>query len=116
VPVLGPVLRHRHFRRILQSILFALAVAVIVDGLRGPQLAPLNLADILPWAYWRGFTVIALLAAGNLFCMACPFTFVRDFGRRLFPGRLHWPKALRSKWLAIALLFLYLWANEVFGL
>jgi ferredoxin len=91
-------------------------VAVIVDGFTGPQIAPMNLAGILPWTYWRGFAVIALLAAGNLFCMACPFTFVRELGRRMLPGRLHWPKALRSKWLAIALLFLYLWANEVFGL
>jgi len=116
VPFLGPILRYRHFRRVVQSVLFVLAVAVIIDGLTGPQIAPLNLAGILPWTYWRGFAVIALLTAGNLFCMACPFTFVRDFGRRLLPGRLHWPKALRSKWLAIALLFLYLWANEVFGL
>lgn len=116
LPGVGAVLRYRHFRRVLQMVLFALAVAVIVDGFTGPQLAPLNLAGILPWTYWRGFAVIALLAAGNLFCMACPFTFVRDLGRRLLPARLHWPKPLRSKWLAIALLFLYLWANEVFGL
>ena len=55
-------------------------------ALPGPQIAPMNLAGILPWTYWRGFAVIALLAAGNLFCMACPFTLARDMGRRILPG------------------------------
>jgi cytochrome c oxidase assembly factor CtaG len=116
MPLIGPILRYRHFRRIAQSVLVAMAVAVIVDGFRGPQIAPLNLAGILPWTYWRGFAAIALLAAGNLFCMACPFTLVRDLGRRALPGKFHWPRALRSKWLAITLLCVYLWANEVFSL
>ena len=116
MPLIGPVLRYPYFRRIAQGVLFVLAAAVIVDGLRGPRIAPLNLGGILPWTYWRGFAVIAILAAGNLFCMACPFTLVSDLGRGVMSKRLHWPHALRSKWLAIALLFAYLAANEVFGL
>jgi cytochrome c oxidase assembly factor CtaG len=116
LPVLGPILRYRHFRRILQTVLFLLAVAVIIDGFAGPQMAALNLAGLLPWTYWRGFAVIGLIVAGNFFCMACPFTFLRELGRGFLPGRFHWPKALRSKWLAVGLFLLYLWANEVFGL
>jgi len=116
VPALGRILRYRHFRRVLQFALFTLAVAMVVDGWFGPQIAPLNLGGVLPWTYWRGFAVIALLTAGNFFCMACPFMFPRDLGRRLLPARHRWPRMLRSKWLAAGLLLLYLWAYEAFSL
>lgn len=116
VPLLGPVLRWRHFRRTLQILMLALAAAIIVDGLLGPQISPINLAGVLPWTHWRAFTVIALLAVGNLFCMACPFTFVRDLGRKILPARFRWPRALRSKWIAVGLLAIYLWAYEAFDL
>ncbi len=71
---------------------------------------------MLPWTHWRAFTVIALLAIGNLFCMACPFTFVRDLAGKFFPARWRWPRALRSKWIAVGLIALYLWAYEAFDL
>jgi len=110
------ILLYPHLRRIAQSALFLLAVAVVIDGLKGTQVAPLNLAGILPWTYWRGLAVIALLIAGNLFCMACPFTLPRDLARRFFPPRYRWPAKLRSKWIAIALLAAYLWAYEALSL
>ncbi len=116
VPALGLILRQRYFRPAVQFILFALAVAVVIDGFVGPQVAPMNLAGVLPWTYWRGFAVIALLAAGNLFCMACPFMLPRNLGRRLLPASRRWPRMLRSKWLGVALLVMYLWAYEVFRL
>lgn len=116
IPVLGPFIRGPYFRRGMQILLFGLAVAVILDGILGPQMSPMNLAGVLPWTHWRALTVIALLAVGNLFCMACPFTFVRDLGRKVLPAHLQWPRALRSKWIAVALLVLYLWAYEAFDL
>ena len=81
----------------MQSIMAFLAVIVIFDGLVGPQLSPMNLAGILPWIHWRGMLILSLLVAGNVFCMACPFTLTRDLGRRLLPARLRWPRQLRSK-------------------
>ncbi len=116
IPFLGRILRWRHFRRTLQILMLTLAAAIIADGLLGPQISPINLAGVLPWTHWRAFTVIALLAVGNLFCMACPFTFVRDLGRKILPARFRWPRALRSKWLAVGLLAIYLWAYEAFDL
>ncbi len=113
VPVARQILRHR---RVLQAVMLVAAFAVAADGFFGPQVAPLNLAGVLPWTYWRGFAVIALLFAGNLFCMACPFTLARDFARKFVPPRLLWPSQLRSKWIAVALLATYLWAYEVFRL
>jgi cytochrome c oxidase assembly factor CtaG/ferredoxin len=104
------------FRRVIQAALLLLAGIVVLDGLLGPKLSPMNLAGVLPWTHWRGFTVVALLAAGNLFCFACPFTFVRDMARRVVSPRYRWPKAFRSKWLAVFLIAAYLWAYEAFGL
>ena len=116
VPVIGPVMRWRYFRKTLQLSLFLVALAVVVDGLFGPQVPVMNLGGVLPWTYWRGLTVVALLVAGNLFCMACPFTFARDLGRSIFPAAGRWPRLLRSKWLAVGLLATYFWAYEFFHL
>ena len=76
----------------------------------------MNLAGVLPWIHWRGFVVLGLLAAGNLFCMACPFTLPRTLARRWLPQGWRWPRRLRSKWLAVVLLVLFLWAYEAFTL
>ncbi len=113
---LGAVMRWKHFRRSLQIFMLGLAALVVADGIWGPQVSALNASGVLPWTHWRTFTVIALLAAGNLFCMACPFTFVRDLGRKILPANATWPHWLRSKWLAVVLLIVYLWAYEAFDL
>jgi cytochrome c oxidase assembly factor CtaG len=116
LPVLGAMIRSRYFRRALQIVTLLLAAAIVLDGLLGPEISPMNLAGVLPWTHWRAFTVIGLLAVGNLFCMACPFTLVRDLGRRLLPARRQWPRMLSTKWLAAALIIIYLWAYEAFDL
>jgi cytochrome c oxidase assembly factor CtaG len=116
VPIIGPFLRAQSGRRFMQAVLFIAAIAVILDGLFGPQVSSMNLAGVLPWTYGRAIAVIALLAAGNFFCMACPFMFFRELGRRLGLRQRSWPQALRSKWFAIALLVLFFWCYEVFGL
>jgi cytochrome c oxidase assembly factor CtaG len=115
-PIAGSVLRARHGRRALQTILLVLAVAVIADGFFGHPMAPMNLAGVLPWTYGRALVVIALLAAGNFFCMACPFTLPRELGRRLGLATRHWPHFLRTKWPAVSLLVLFFWAYEAFDL
>ena len=116
LPVLGAMIRSRYFRPTLQISSLLLAAVIILDGLLGPELSPMNLAGVLPWTHWRAFTVVGLLAVGNLFCMACPFTFVRDLGRKVLPARAHWPRGLSSKWLAVGLVLVYLWAYEAFDL
>ena len=103
-------------RRPAQWAMLLLAIAVMADGFLGTQVAPLNLAGVLPWIHWRAFSLVAILVLGNLFCMACPFTLARDIGRKVLPARLRWPNALRTKWLPAALILLYLWAYEAFGL
>jgi cytochrome c oxidase assembly factor CtaG len=116
VPLVGRFLKWRHARLCLQLPLVLLAALVIYDGLRGPQVGAMNLAGVLPWIHWRGLLILGLLAAGNFFCMACPFLVPRTLARRWLPKGWHWPRRLRSKWLAVLLLVLFLWAYEAFSL
>lgn len=116
LPGLGRFLRWRHARTALALPLLLLAGLMVFDGLAGPQLAPKNLATVLVWIHYRGLVVLALLLAGNLFCLACPFMLVRNLARHfLRPSRL-WPRPLRSKWPAVGLFAALLFAYELFGL
>ena len=93
-----------------------LAGVMIVDGLRGPQVGAMNLAGVLPWIHWRGLLILTLLVAGNFFCAACPFVLPRAVARRWLPAGRSWPRWLRSKWLAVGLLVVFLWAYEALSL
>ena len=124
----SPTRIHRLFRSgttrmLLRVGMFVLALLVIIDGIRGPQVSPLNLAGVLPWIHWRGILVLTLLVGGNFFCMACPFTSLQKCVAWLarvchvpLPRRRQWPITLQNKWLAIGTLALFFWAYEAFAL
>jgi cytochrome c oxidase assembly factor CtaG len=117
-PLVGALLRSRYGRRALQGACFVLAGVVVVDGFEGPPAGAANLATGLTWTWGRALAVIGLLAAGNVFCMACPFTLPRALARRFrlpVSGRA-FPAALRSKWLGAGLLLVFFWAYEAFDL
>jgi cytochrome c oxidase assembly factor CtaG/ferredoxin len=116
VPLVGHLLRWRYGRMALQSIAFAAAILVIADGFLGPPMGAMNLAGVLPWTYVRAFGVIALLVLGNIFCLSCPFMLPRELGHRLGLARFKWPRWLRTKWMAIALLILFFWSYEAFAI
>ena len=105
-------------RRVVQAFILLLVLVVITDAFFGPRPSALNLAGILPWTYWRGFSVLALLTLGNIFCAVCPFTFFRNLVQRLLPfgKQRQWPHKLSNKWPAIVLLIAFLWAYEVLDL
>jgi hypothetical protein len=115
-PGLGRLLRWPYTRHAMQVALMAIAALIVVDGLTGTQVAPLNLAGVLPWIHWRGLVVLMLLVGGNFFCMACPFTLPRAIARRWLAPAWDWPRGLRSKWLAIGLLLAFFWAYEALDL
>jgi cytochrome c oxidase assembly factor CtaG len=116
LPILGRFLRWKHARLAVQLPLGAMAGLLIWDGWHGPQIAPMNLAGVLPWIHWRGVVILGLLVAGNITCLACPFTLPRTLARRWLPAGLEWPRWLRTKWLAVILLALFFWAYEAFAL
>jgi len=116
-PVIGSFLRWRRARTVLQLVFLVVATAVVLHGLFGPQLAPASLATVVTWVHYRGLLVVALLAAGNVFCTGCPFVLVRDAGRRVRGAPwLRWPRRLRTKWLGVALFAGVLFAYELFDL
>ncbi|MES1256331.1 MAG: FesM, partial [Acidobacteriota bacterium] len=115
-PIVGRFLRWQHARTSLQLVMLGVALVVIADGLLAPAVAPLRLATILVWVDYRGLLVLALLAAGNVFCMGCPLVLVRDLGRRLHAPRRTWPRRLRGKWLALLLFGAILFIYERWGL
>lgn len=114
-PVAGAVLRSRYGRRALQFFSIALISAVVVDGLFGVQVGPLNAAGALLWNVVRPVNLILLLFVANIFCMACPFTLPRELVRRLGIPQLRWPERLSSKWPAVVLMLLFFWAYEQFA-
>ncbi|MGE3269903.1 MAG: FesM [Chloroflexota bacterium] len=114
IPGLGHFLRWRHARMALQVPMLVIAALILSDGFFGPQVAPQNLAGVLPWVHWRGLVVLALLLIGNVFCMACPFMLPRLAAKKLLPANRTWPSWLRAKWLAAGLLIAFFWAYEAF--
>jgi cytochrome c oxidase assembly factor CtaG len=115
-PVVGKFLKWRRSRPAMQTVMLLAAAAVIADGFLGPRMAPMNLAGVAPWIHWRAILVLALLIGGNFFCMACPFMLPRELARRIMPAKWRWPAWLRSKWLSLSLVALYLWSYEAFNL
>lgn len=115
LPGLGRLLKWRWGRLVLQMPFLLAAALLIYDGFTGPRLAAQNLATVAPWVHYRGLLVVVLLLAGNLFCMACPFTLPRTLAKRLSLRPRRFPRALRGKWLAMAALFamffLYEWLD-----
>jgi polyferredoxin len=116
VPFLGPFLRWRHARTVLQIPLLLISLLMVLHGFFGPTLAPKNLATTVSWVHFRGGLVFVLLLAGNFFCLACPFILPRQLARRFFRPRYNWPQRLRNKWVSIALFVLILFAYELFDL
>ena len=115
-PLVGRFLRWHYARPVVQCVLLLVTAAVVWHGLFGPQLAPRNLATVLTSIHWRGFLIVAIVAAGNLFCTGCPMVLARDVTRRLVHPALRWPRWLRGKWLGIVLLVVVLFAYELFDL
>jgi hypothetical protein len=115
-PVIGALLRRKGTRLALRCATFLVALAMVLHGLFGPQLAPKNLATVLTWVHFRGALVVVLLLAGNFFCTACPFVLARDLARRFKRPPFLWPRALRNKWPGVALLVGFLFCYELFDL
>jgi ferredoxin len=116
VPLIGRFLEWRHARTLLQVPVLAVSIVMILEGLLGPTLSPKNPATVLTWVHFRGALVLALLCAGNLFCLACPFMLVRNAMRRWITPRFNWPRRLRNKWIAVTLFALILFSYELFSL
>lgn len=116
IPILGPTLRSRFGRAGLQSLTLLLIAALILDGVHGTPLSSLNLAGSVLWNILRPINLLLFFIAGNLFCLACPFTLPRELARFFHLGKLNFPHWLQNKWPATILLLIFFWAYEHFAL
>ncbi len=114
--LLAPALRHRAVRDGIRWATFLLMVLVCLDGWFGPEEAPANLAGTLPWTHARGLIVLGIVLAGNLACMGCPFMAPRGLLRRFIRPTRSFPRALRSKWIAVGVVAAWLASYEAFDL
>ena len=115
-PVLGRLLGSARFRLGLRLVSLAVLIGIAVDGILGPDESPMNLAGTLPWTHWRGGVVLLALLLGNVACFACPLVAPRGVLRRWIRPTRKWPRALRSKWIAVALVVVWLVVYEAFDL
>lgn len=100
----------------LQIILLLVSVFLIAEGLWGNPFAPKNLTTQFVWVHYRGLLVLILLFVGNLFCMSCPFIFIRNALRVFHTPKKIWPEKWQNKWMAIVLFAFVLFCYEYFHL
>ena len=101
----------RAVRRFARPVMLVIATAAVIEAFAGSRSAASAV-----WFQWRAVTLLALLAAGNFFCMACPLMLVRDAARRIARPHASWPMALRNKWIATGLFLIYLVTYAKFSL
>jgi cytochrome c oxidase assembly factor CtaG/polyferredoxin len=116
LPLVGSLLHARGGRLALQAVSFCGLLCVVAHGLAGTPLSPLNLSGGFLWAIARPLLFLLVLVVGNVFCMACPFTFPRELLRQFWTPRWRWPARLRSKWIALALTCVFFWSYLKFDL
>ena len=106
-PLLGRFLKWRHARFDLANSAARPGGDRDSDGLLGPQVGAMNLAGVLPWIHWRGLSCWVCWWPAT--CSAWPVrSCCRGTLARRCCRRRAWPRWLRSKWLAVALLGLFL--------
>jgi ferredoxin len=82
----------------------------------GTRLTSMNLAGAMVWNIFRPLNLLLFIFAGNLFCMACPFTLPRALAKYLGIARFRWPSWLKNKWTPAVLMAIFFWAYEQFAL
>lgn len=116
LPIAGYLLRKGIGRPLMQCGTTLLLVLIVWHGWRGTPLSFLNLSGTFVWSVLRPVGLLLLIVAGNVFCMACPYTLPRQWMRRLLPGFVAWPHWLRNKWIPVGLLCLFFWGYERYSL
>ncbi|MCP4833777.1 MAG: hypothetical protein GY895_03340 [Phycisphaera sp.] len=114
IPLVGGILRSRRARVGIRLASLAVLLLVVIDGLFGPQDAPMNLAGTIPWTHWRGVVIVGALVLGNVACFGCPLIAPRSVLRRWIRPRMTWPAMWRSKWIAVILVVAWLVVYEAF--
>lgn len=116
-------LRGFQFLLILPS---AIVVAVVlISASVGIEHPSFNFGTVFTWVVWWGILLLSFAFLGRAWCLVCPVGAIGEWIQRLcLWGRsrytagynFRWPKRLRNMWLATALLLVFIWLDNGYGL
>ena len=114
-PVIGKLLRWRHFNMLLIAPTLLIFLFIIVVGLFGQQDTS-NPAILLTWILWWPAVIFSFLLLGRIWCMACPFGYMGDIAQKIFCLQKKVPKIFRNMWWRLGLFLALTWATTLWAL
>ena len=115
VPVLGALLRWRHFNTLLLVPTLAFFAIVVGAGLFGEQNTS-NPAVLLTWILWWPAVIFTFFLVGRIWCAICPFGYAGDLVQRITTFGWKAPRLLKNMWWRLSLFLLLTWFTTLFAL
>ncbi|MBI4442235.1 MAG: 4Fe-4S binding protein [Acidobacteria bacterium] len=101
-PVIGRLLRWRHFNNLLIIPTLVVFLFIVVVGFLGQQDTS-NPATLLTWILWWPAVVFSFMVLGRIWCVACPFGYMGDLAQKVFSLQLNVPRILKNMWWRLGL-------------
>ncbi len=114
-PVIGKLVRWKHFPALLVAPTALIFTFVVLAGLFGEQNTS-NPAILLTWILWWPAIIFTFILLGRIWCMACPFGWVGDLAQKIFSFQLKAPKILKNMWWRVGLFLALTWATTLWAL
>ena len=114
-PVVGKLLRWRHFPTLLVAPTLVVFLFIVLAGLFGEQNTS-NPAILLTWILWWPAVIFTFLLLGRIWCTACPFGTIGDLAQRIFTFGLRPPRIFRNMWWRLGLFLALTWATTLWAL
>jgi hypothetical protein len=115
VPLLGALLRSRHFNTLLLAPTLVFFGIVVGAGLFGEQTTD-NPAILLTWILWWPAVIFTFVLVGRIWCVICPFGYVGDLAQKIATLGRKPPRLLRNMWWRLGLFLLLTWFTALFAL
>ena len=114
-PVIGKLLRWRHFPTLLIAPTMIIFLFIVLVGLFGEQTTG-NPAILLTWILWWPAVIFTFLLLGRIWCTACPFGYTGDLVQKIFSFRLRPPRIFKNMWWRLGLFLALTWATTLWAL
>ncbi|MBI4461151.1 MAG: 4Fe-4S binding protein [Acidobacteria bacterium] len=114
-PVIGKLLRWRHFNTLLTAPTLGIFLFIIATGLFAQQDTS-NPAILLTWILWWPAVIFSFLLLGRIWCTACPFGYMGDVAQKIFCLQKKVPKIFRNMWWQLGLFLALTWATTMWAL
>jgi len=115
MPVLGGLLRWRHFNTLLLAPTLLIFAFIVFAGLLGEQ-STSNPAVLLTWILWWPAVVFTFFLVGRIWCTICPFGYMGDVAQKVATLGKKAPQILKNMWWRLALFLGLTWMTTLFAL